>query len=512
MHSKLYESISRPASSSSSHSGAHARKKVRHNRNTVDSLHRKDAYRLSRVFFSHVTITVGQPGSASHPDVRVFSVPTALLRKHTTLNLPDCAIEDSDSPSPIPNRSLRVTGPAFRTTTPAAFQNFLDFMYSSIYDLNKHASDYHPFRSHITAYVLGKQLGAKTYVNAAVRAICHFIKPRQKISQDHRYPTPYMKCEGILQAPFTAADVKFALDRGFKGGRLRFIINDAVAAWTTADEIYAFRAKGAFPMQSFSAYPRAAALPSAQTIPSSSPGSTMRTRAAFVRDRLAWNSWVSLHRSRDYNDLGVRLRDSLRAPVERRGELFRDPEDYVQDKGGFLEDQGYFGPLGGEAAASTSAAKNRPNTDDTNQEDKRKGKGKAKTTAEVDSDSDADIITDENVPSGRTQPPESAPPTDPPTTTMTPRRSTRIRMFSTRSRNTRASPSPPPPSREPSSSPELPSSPPEAATATSASTATGDDGSGSSPARRVPLGDVTESVAAAASESGMSGYDAGDEL
>jgi hypothetical protein len=155
---------------------------------------------------SNIKLTIG-----STPTQRVWYLPKALLARHSTTLAHLCAdteitLSDIDA---------------------HAFANFVDYMRSNIYTLNPHVASFHPIRSHIYAAILGVDLGAREYADAAVRKMYMALEPAARL----------VKGRGMRKCIVTPEIVALVCGtNGDVGANLKKLVCDAVAAsWKVND-------------------------------------------------------------------------------------------------------------------------------------------------------------------------------------------------------------------------------------------------------------------------------------
>jgi hypothetical protein len=153
-----------------------------------------------------IKLTIG-----STPTQRVWHLPKALLARHSTTLAHLCA----DPEITLSDVDVH------------AFANFVDYMHSNIYTLNPHVASFHPIRSHIYAAILGEDLGAREYADAAVRKLYMTLEPAARL----------MKGRGMRKCIVTPEIVAFVCGmNGDVGASLKKIVCDAVAAsWKVND-------------------------------------------------------------------------------------------------------------------------------------------------------------------------------------------------------------------------------------------------------------------------------------
>jgi hypothetical protein len=157
---------------------------------------------------STIKLTIG-----STPTQRVWYLPTSLLAQHSTslaslCTDPEITLSDVDA---------------------HAFANFVDYMRSNIYTLNPHVASFHPIRSHIYAAILGGDLGAREYADAAVRKMYMALEPAARL----------VKGRGMRKCIVTPEIV--ALVCGMNGdveANLKKLVCDAVAASWKVNDVF----------------------------------------------------------------------------------------------------------------------------------------------------------------------------------------------------------------------------------------------------------------------------------
>ncbi|KAF2006866.1 hypothetical protein P154DRAFT_529274 [Amniculicola lignicola CBS 123094] len=120
-------------------------------------------------------------------------------------------------------------------TRPAMFQNFIDYLHSNIYSLNRQAVSFHPLLSHISAYILGEKLGAQQWKNAALRqlwSILNHLRTRPEEIPIGRDQSPVV--------PTTMLSVLCGIKDG--GLPLKMLVSDALATqWSSAEILSVIR-------------------------------------------------------------------------------------------------------------------------------------------------------------------------------------------------------------------------------------------------------------------------------
>ncbi|KAI8937249.1 hypothetical protein NX059_006458 [Plenodomus lindquistii] len=107
-----------------------------------------------------IKLIVGPDPSTQRP----FYLPRALLIQHSTLL---ASILDGKS-----DKIITLTQHSSQ-----AFQNYADYLHSSIYSVNKHVSSYHFLRTHVQSCLLGSFLGSQDYSVAALHHLHALFLP-----------------------------------------------------------------------------------------------------------------------------------------------------------------------------------------------------------------------------------------------------------------------------------------------------------------------------------------------
>ncbi|KAF2828449.1 hypothetical protein CC86DRAFT_273620, partial [Ophiobolus disseminans] len=108
-------------------------------------------------------ITVG-----TDPFQRTWHLPKALLARHST-HLAKLCSNPYRKEVLLPDIDAR------------AFANFVDYIHSSIYSLNDKVPDFRRLRASTEAAVLGSNLGAKDYADAAIRQLHASFEPLARL-------------------------------------------------------------------------------------------------------------------------------------------------------------------------------------------------------------------------------------------------------------------------------------------------------------------------------------------
>jgi hypothetical protein len=155
---------------------------------------------------------------------RVWTLPKSLLAHHTTFfqrfctdpSIHEVELEDIDA---------------------RCFANFVDFMRSSIFSLNKQVPGFESIRHSIDAYILGEKLGAERYSAAAMTCLYGLVAPMANDPGSKRGLSP-IKAEDV---ELVCTAVK---DEGI-GHHLRKMVFNAVAShWTQGEAVLVKKAVG----------------------------------------------------------------------------------------------------------------------------------------------------------------------------------------------------------------------------------------------------------------------------
>lgn len=117
---------------------------------------------------------------------RTWILPKDLLSRHSTLFA--AIIQDSNAKEPV----------TIHDVEPRDFQNFVDYMHSSIYSLNQQALGYRAIRGNTTACLLGIRLGAKPYHDAALRQLYMIFEPLARL-----------RTSNVRKSSIRASDIEF---------------------------------------------------------------------------------------------------------------------------------------------------------------------------------------------------------------------------------------------------------------------------------------------------------------
>lgn len=186
----------------------------------------------------------------------------------------------------------------------AAFQNLVDFSHSSIYSVNKCASDYHVINTHVQAWLLGAKLEAPIYQSAALRELYTWIEPLSRAV-----------ISSAGHSPIRVQDIDLVCSKTPKDCVLRALLFDGVAAhWTQHDAITI----GTNRVRKFAR----------ETAPEPDP------QPPRTVDALTWTGLYNKHR-----DFRKRISSSLKVRDSQRARLLRPVEDYIAGKTGMREEE-----------------------------------------------------------------------------------------------------------------------------------------------------------------------------
>ncbi|KAF1974777.1 hypothetical protein BU23DRAFT_635576 [Bimuria novae-zelandiae CBS 107.79] len=245
---------------------------------------------LVTVYASPPTDSVDPP-HVSGPIQRTWPIRTALLTTHSTFFRTRCS---DPLEAPI---SLDLPSSMALST----FQDFVDFIHSSIYSPSKLAPDYHVVGTHLCSWVLGTHLGAEQYKTAALHEVYTWLEPLARSAN-----------KGRGYNVVRAVDVAFLCSATEEGDVMRAMVIDAVVAHWSQRDVLAIDA----------------ALMNAQ-IQSSSPhpGSFVAVfagEAASDGDEQAWVTLYTAHQS-----FRKRVQSSRNVSERHRGRLLREVEEYI---------------------------------------------------------------------------------------------------------------------------------------------------------------------------------------
>jgi hypothetical protein len=182
-------------------------------------------------------------------------------------------------------------------TAPSTFKNFLDFMYSNIYSLNRQAPDYHPVLSNVEAWILGDRIKAVPFQIAAMRSLHDVLAPLA-----NSYST-------MAWSPVRASDVEYVCVHTPASNSVRAMIFDAVAAHWHHKEIEYFCRE-------------------------SDPDNFNHLNRSISS---AYKKWLEV--SNKYNDFGARVRSSVKVNKASQHTLLRPIDDYLNGNVGWKENE-----------------------------------------------------------------------------------------------------------------------------------------------------------------------------
>jgi hypothetical protein len=155
---------------------------------------------------------------------RVWTLPKSLLAHHTTFFQRFCT-----DPS--------INEVELKDIDARCFANFVDFMRSSIFSLNKQVPGFKSIRHSIDAYILSEKLGAERYSAAAMTCLYGLVEPMANDPGSKRVLSP-IKAEDV---ELVCTAVK---DEGI-GHHLRKMVFNAVAShWTQGEAVLVKKAEG----------------------------------------------------------------------------------------------------------------------------------------------------------------------------------------------------------------------------------------------------------------------------
>ena len=135
---------------------------------------------------SPITGTLEVSVGSDTRDRKTWKLPKALLARHATFF--DALVQDPNAKGPV----------TIDEVEPRDFQNFVDYMHSSIYSLNQQAPGYRAIRANTTACLLGIRLGAKAYHDAAIRQLYTIFEPLARL-----------RTSNVRKSSIRASDIEF---------------------------------------------------------------------------------------------------------------------------------------------------------------------------------------------------------------------------------------------------------------------------------------------------------------
>ena len=250
-------------------------------------------------------ITVGTTPQAQ----RTYTLPTHHLSTHSVYIRNLCSSSTFSS----------ITSLTLPTTTQTTFQDYIDYTRSCIYSPHKRAADYHPLRSHVSAWVLGEKLEDEEFKTAALRCLYDTIGANGCGSSGGG---------GVAQSPIQPADVEFVCAKTEEGSVLRAMLFDAVAShWRQAEVLsinYNVSVSSLFLM----------------------PSSFSFSDRGQGQHQGATVTWLSIYNT--YADFHARLANSLKVGDGYRSALLKGVDEYVAGRLGLSEEAGEGVELAGE--------------------------------------------------------------------------------------------------------------------------------------------------------------------
>lgn len=116
--------------------------------------------------------------SSDPSSCRTWILPKSLLARHSTY-FADIIKQDGEK------QEVMINDLGLRE-----FQNFVDYMHSSIYSLNTSVVAYRAVMENAKAYLLGEKLGVKTYSDAAVRQLYAIFEPLARLRTSNARKSP----------------------------------------------------------------------------------------------------------------------------------------------------------------------------------------------------------------------------------------------------------------------------------------------------------------------------------
>jgi hypothetical protein len=120
------------------------------------------------------------------------------------------------------------------------FQNFVDYMHSSIYSLNTKVPGYRAIRANTDACLLGARLGAKGYAEAAIRQLYHLFEPLAR-SRDSSAKKSVLRASDIeyicLRTTTPSSNSVEAAEAKILAGLRQLFFSALASHWTQRDVI-----------------------------------------------------------------------------------------------------------------------------------------------------------------------------------------------------------------------------------------------------------------------------------
>ncbi|KAF1959766.1 hypothetical protein CC80DRAFT_533122 [Byssothecium circinans] len=244
-----------------------------------------------------ISITAGATPSTQ----RTWHIPPTLLQAHCTRALKTATATALTLPPNIPT---------------STFQNFVDYMHSSIYSLNKNALDYHPIRSHASAWILGDFLGAGPFRDTAFRMLYDVFEPGARSSAGAQIGGGGGgdAAGGIWKSVISAADVEYVCDNTSAGSLLRTLFFDSVVSHATQFEVLNFTSFGT------------------DALGSGTSWTAVNKTREDKRQQRENEIWMEVgERNPDFRE---RVESSARVADRVRGKMLRGVEEYLEMSGG----------------------------------------------------------------------------------------------------------------------------------------------------------------------------------
>ncbi|KAF1842075.1 uncharacterized protein K460DRAFT_261247, partial [Cucurbitaria berberidis CBS 394.84] len=140
-------------------------------------------------------------------DRRTWLLSRALLARHS--NFFADLFQDPNAKEPV----------ILKDVEPRDFQNFVDYIRSSIYSLNQQTPGYRAIRANTLACLLGIRLGAKAYHDAALRQVYMIFEPLARL-----------RTSNARKSSIRASDVEFiCINTSPNGSTTNTVLNESGA-------------------------------------------------------------------------------------------------------------------------------------------------------------------------------------------------------------------------------------------------------------------------------------------
>lgn len=222
---------------------------------------------------------------ASHGTQRIWYIGKSLLIRHSAKFRTEC-----EDPSTI---SITICHDTF-----SDFQDFVDFVHSSIYSVNKRVPDYHPIGANLQAWFIGTKFEAHKYQTAALRELYTWIEPLARACSTT-----------IAYTPIRTEDLEFVCLNLSDEDIVRTMIIDAFAAHCTQNDAIAVSATLLMPNKDT----MREGAPSSSELPEFSP-----------TPHVYWGEMAVKHK-----DFGRRIVDSQKVADRSRSDFLRPIEEYL---------------------------------------------------------------------------------------------------------------------------------------------------------------------------------------